>query len=200
MGRVPLPWRATPEFALAPQTIAFPLLARNYVRPQVRTMLADVARVVSNEIPGVTVRYYDAGFPFLNGFPLLPHRSHSDGRKVDIGYFYRDARTKQPRPSGSPSPVGYLAYEQPRLGEPTPYKNLRCPLRWNVDFLQPLFAGAEMDPERTRLLISAFAAHPAVRKVLLEPHLQFRLGLDQEKIRAQGCNAARHDDHFHVQI
>ena len=36
--------------------------------------------------------------------------------------------------------------------------------------------------------------------LLLEPHLKTRLKLEKyDKIRFQGCRAARHDDHIHVQ-
>ena len=38
-------------------------------------------------------------------------------------------------------------------------------------------------------------------KILLEPHLAHRLGVEgRPNIRFQGCRAARHDDHIHVQI
>ena len=28
----------------------------------------------------------DGGFPFLDGFPLLPRLSHDDGRKLDLAF------------------------------------------------------------------------------------------------------------------
>jgi hypothetical protein len=43
-------------------------------------------------------------------------------------------------------------------------------------------------------------AEPAVQKILIEPHLKERLRLQSSKVRFQGCHAARHDDHVHVQI
>ncbi len=39
-----------------------------------------------------------------------------------------------------------------------------------------------------------------LEKVLLEPHLVRRLGLSSPLLRFQGCRAARHDDHLHLQI
>ena len=47
------------------------------------------------------------------------------------------------------------------------------------------------DWSRTRtLLVSA----------LLEPHLKKRLRLEARRIQFQGCRAARHDDHMHIQM
>ncbi len=43
-------------------------------------------------------------------------------------------------------------------------------------------------------------AEIGVRKILLEPHLAARLGATGPLVRFQGCRAARHDDHVHVDI
>ena len=37
-------------------------------------------------------------------------------------------------------------------------------------------------------------------KVFIEPHLRRRLGVESSKLRFQGCRAARHDDHIHMQL
>ena len=34
----------------------------------------------------------------------------------------------------------------------------------------------------------------------LEPHLKNRLGITHSKLRFQGCQAVRHDDHIDVQM
>lgn len=39
-----------------------------------------------------------------------------------------------------------------------------------------------------------------VGKVFIEPHLKVKFGAESEKVRFQGCRAARHDDHIHVQL
>jgi len=39
-----------------------------------------------------------------------------------------------------------------------------------------------------------------VAKILLEPHMVKRLGVASPLIRFQGCRAARHDDHIHVEV
>ena len=57
------------------------------------------------------------------------------------------------------------------------------------------------DAERTSELLRRLAAHPAVSRLLIQPHLKTRLGLAAyDKIRFQGCKAARHDDHVHVEL
>jgi hypothetical protein len=43
------------------------------------------------------------------------------------------------------------------------------------------------------------AAAPVLRHILIEPHLERRPGLwGHPKLRFAGCQAARHDDHLHV--
>jgi hypothetical protein len=43
-------------------------------------------------------------------------------------------------------------------------------------------------------------ARPEVTRIFIEPHLADRLGVGGGKVRFQGCRAARHDDHLHVEI
>ncbi len=63
-----------------------------------------------------------------------------------------------------------------------------------------MFAFAEVDPERTEALLRKFISAPETQKILIEPHLKIRLHADVPKVRLQGCHAARHDDHIHIQI
>jgi len=37
------------------------------------------------------------------------------------------------------------------------------------------------------------------KRALLEPYLEARLGVNSSRISFQGCYAARHDDHIHVE-
>jgi hypothetical protein len=148
---------------------------------------------------GTVVVYLDACFPFFNGFPMLPHLSHHDGQKADLAFMYQDARAGRPL-SGPPSWFGYGAYEQPKAGEMQPCRGVSSPLRWDFDRLQPLFAFARMDPVRTKILVEALSRDPGVQKILLEPHLKARMDIRSDKVRFQGCRAARHDDHIHVQL
>lgn len=70
-----------------------------------------------------------------------------------------------------------------------------------VVFYTPLtFFMAELDPERTKVLLNALIRSSEIQKILIEPHLKQRLHITASKVRFQGCYAARHDDHIHVQI
>ena len=66
-------------------------------------------------------------------------------------------------------------------------------------WLQPLLA-PRLDVARTASLIQVSARRAAIGKILLEPHVQRRLGVSSDKLRFQGCHAARHDDHVHIQL
>jgi len=77
-----------------------------------------------------------------------------------------------------------------------PGRLVEMDFRW----VQGLGDGYELDEAATRDLIAAFAQRAEVEKILLEPHLRARLGITNSKVRFQGCDAARHDDHFHVQF
>ncbi len=198
-GRVPLPCFATSDIPLQPANIGYCVLARNYVRPTVRTVLVRIARNMSAAFPATTTQYLDGNFPFFRGFPLLPHLSHHDGKKLDVAFLYRDATTHQPLHE-TPSPIGYWAYEQPQHGERQPCRGAASWLRWNFEWFQPMFAFAEVDPERTTILLQEFIAAPEIQKILIEPHLQHRWHLEAANVRFQGCSAARHDDHIHIQI
>ena len=57
-----------------------------------------------------------------------------------------------------------------------------------------------LDEERTRAMILWLKARPEVTRIFIEPHLADRLGVGGGKVRFQGCRAARHDDHLHVEI
>ena len=51
----------------------------------------------------------DGNFPFITGFPLLPHLSHDDGEKVDLAFYYADD-TGYLR-GATRAPIGYFAFE-----------------------------------------------------------------------------------------
>ncbi len=84
-GRVPLPMFETN--GLRPLTIWTCLLNRNYVRYELREITYHVATKMNNKYPGTVVNYLDANFPFINKFPLPPHLSHNDGKKLDVAFF-----------------------------------------------------------------------------------------------------------------
>ncbi len=200
-GRRPLPCLATAELPLQAHSPLFCLANRHYARPAVERLLTALARAMAASFPGSRVRYLDAGFPFWDGFPLLPHLSHDDGRKVDLAFFWMDADSGEP--VAPPSPLGYWAFAQPASGEKRPCVYAKHWLRWDFDWLQPLFQSSKFDLVRTRALLEWLQREGgghALEKVLLEFHLRERMGFERGVIRFQGCRAARHDDHIHVQV
>ncbi len=101
---------------LQPATILTFLLNRNYVRPQLREAAFRVADKMNEEFPGTVINYLDANFPFINNFPLLPHLSHSDGKKLDLSFAYVDTETGK-LTNALPSYIGYGICETPKANE-----------------------------------------------------------------------------------
>jgi|JI10StandDraft_1071094.scaffolds.fasta_scaffold384150_2 hypothetical protein len=173
------------------QSIFYCATGRNYVRPPVKAHLSRIADDLAVRFPGTVVTYLDAGFPFADGFPLPPHLSHRDGRKLDLALFYRD------RDPGGAWPIGYWALTPPATST-TPACARDGLFRWNMAWLQPLLPVHQLDVERTRALIQAITATKP-QKIFLEPHLVRSLQLEGKGLLFAGCHAARHDDHVHVQ-
>ena len=189
-----------------PYAAAYPLYCvfnRNYVDQRVALLLIALAHDLDRDYPGTRTLFLDANFPFLNGFPLLPHLSHGDGRKLDIAYFYA-APSGAYLPGQLRSPIGYWAFEQPEAGAPA-----SCPsrswlsLRWNMAALQRFYPDRPLEPERTRAALRWLVTQGqqyGVERVFIEPYLAARLGVSSPLLGFQGCRAARHDDHIHLQI
>lgn len=180
---------------LRSQSPAYCLMLRNFVTPDLANAARRAADTVAAEHPGTVTLTLDAGFPFVTGMPLLPHLSHDDGEKLDLAFFYQDASGYLP--GKTRSPIGYWAFEG--------NDDAGCPpvwltTRWNLGALQPLWPDRMLEPARTKTLMRALLADPAVAKVFLEPPLAAALGLSDAKLRFQGCRAARHDDHIHIQL
>lgn len=199
-GRTPLPVFASRDLPLAPRSFAYCLLNRHYVSKELYQVIAESSIELEAAFPGTVVRYLDANFPFFDGFPLLPHLSHSDGQKIDFTFFYhKDSASSEY--TDSPSPIGYWIYEAPRKGEPEPYADRDCFLRWDFPILQGIRRDRVLDVARTREFLETLLKHSSSEKVLLELHLHHRFGLSSNpKVKFQQCNAARHDDHIHFQI
>ncbi|WP_241482273.1 hypothetical protein [Leisingera sp. ANG-Vp] len=162
--------------------------------PELADLLRDTAAAVDAAYPGAVTQVLDANFPFLTGFPLLPHLSHDDGRKADLAFYYTDAKGYEP--GATRSPIGYFAFEQGPADCPGNWLTLR----WDLNALQPLWRELEVDAARTRYLLQVLEEDARVEKMFLEPHLQDRSGVHSGKLRFQGCRAARHDDHIHLQL
>ncbi|WP_291729236.1 hypothetical protein [Leisingera sp. F5] len=176
------------------QSWVYCALNRNYVTPELAELLQDTAAAMDRAFPGTVTQVLDANFPVLPGFPLLPHLSHDDGRKADLAFFYSDAEGYAP--GATRSPLGYFAFEQ----GPTDCPGSWLTLRWNMGLLQPLWRDLKIDASRTGHLLQILAANKRAGKIFLEPYLQDRLGVRSSKLRFQGCRAARHDDHIHLQL
>ena len=183
---------------LKPRNLVYPLLFRNYADRNLKILLEESANKLKYN--NITITYLDANFPFFNGFPLIPHLSHNDGKKVDISFIYIDksGKTTNKKPSAS----GYGAYVK---GNSKTSKSCLNRGFWQYDFPKYLTFGTinnlKLDNKRTKLLIEQLLASRKVEKIFIEPYLKEHLGLSSEnRIRFHGCQAVRHDGHIHLQI
>jgi len=138
---------------LKPRNFCYPLLFRNYVTPELKNILINSSEVLKKD--NIKITYLDANFPFYNGFPLLPHRSHNDGKKIDISFIYK---TKNGQITDKkPSLSGYGIYVQD--------KNMttnNCIEKgyWQYNFPRYLSFGKvnnlEFDAESTKKVIRTF--------------------------------------------
>lgn len=179
------------------------VLNRNYVTPELNLVLKDLSNhpdLINNSIQ---VRYLDACFPFYNGFPLLPHLSHNDGKKIDLSLIYEDENGTIINKSKSFS--GYGVFEEP-LGKELNQTNY-CKERgfFQYDFPKYLTLGKinsnlKFSERGTKILMESILDNKSVGKVFIEPYLKQRMGITDARVRFQGCKAVRHDDHIHLQL
>ncbi|MCC6411352.1 MAG: hypothetical protein IT270_06815 [Saprospiraceae bacterium] len=204
LGREQLPIWSNAH--VKPESFLFWYLNRTYVRPELKKVVEEVAVQMQDQYPGAVIYYLDACFPFFDGFPLLPHLSHRDGKKIDLVFFWNDQKTGK-SVQGTPSPYGYGVCAKAGQGEYSYIKECLGQGYWYFSpdnrfgelFYDP--ARYTFDEEKNREMVIRFARHPDVGKIFIEPHLKTRLSLEKEdKLRKQGCRAARHDDHIHVQM
>lgn len=208
-GRVQLPVRKgnhpdKPGQVIRPLTFLTCLLNRNYVRKDLRDAAVDVARKMNRKYPGTVVNYLDGNFPFLNGFPLFPHLSHNDGKKLDLAFCYKDRQT-QLETNRAPSPVGYGICEEPVGSEKNMPRFCSENGYWQYSFLKSIMPQGNKDDfefyaAKTKYLIELFCSDSSIGKIFIEPHLQSRLKLTSPVVRFHGCRAVRHDDHIHIQL
>ena len=198
-GRVPLPVAKSGN--LIPHNILMSLLNRNYVKPRLKTKLFEISEIINSKNDKLKVAYLDANFPFIDGFPLLPHLSHDDGKKVDISFFYTKDEVAG---NYKPSNTGYGIFVEPEDSESD--QSALCKKRghWQYDYSKFLTLGSrgdlEFDDSNTRRMIQLFAQDKSTYKIFLEPHLKDRMNLKSTKIRFQGCHSVRHDDHIHLSV
>jgi hypothetical protein len=202
-GRVPISCFDTDDAKLAVRSPLFCALNRNFVTLKMRTAALALASNMDKKFSGTKTLILDGNFPFIDGFPLLPHLSHSDGKKLDIAFYY--AASGSYLPGRTRSPIGYFAFEQPEKGAELPCADRSDMLtfRWNFNYLQSVFPSYQLDGERTKEALRWLATDGdsyGVEKIFVEPYLAQRLKVKNERIRFQGCRAARHDDHIHFQV
>ena len=178
---------------------------RHYVKPELYDAILNVSTKLNEENQGSIVAYLDAGFPFMEGFPLFPHLSHDDGEKIDLALFYVDAKSGQSLNLEAPSFIGYGVYESPKAGESN--QPLVCDKKgyWQYDILSKIVPqwhqdDYQFDEARTQKLLQLLSNEKAIKKIFIEPHLKNRMYLNSSKIRYHGCQAVRHDDHIHVEL
>ncbi|WP_299336016.1 hypothetical protein [uncultured Psychroserpens sp.] len=186
------------SYVLKPRHWMYSILCRNYVSSELKVYLKRSSEKLSAS--GISITYLDANFPFIDGFPLFPHLSHNDGKKIDISFQYLDKTGKAT--DKKPSVSGYGAY----VKEDSDYSS-KCEVLdyWQYDMTKYLTFGTindlRLDKKNTKVLIQELLSQSNAQKLFIEPYLKRELGLSNySKIRFHGCQAVRHDDHIHFQI
>lgn len=178
------------------------LLNRNYVKPELNKTLQNISIDLNKKHEGIQLIYLDANFPFINNFPLLPHLSHNDGKKVDISFLYEEnGKLTNKKPSIS----GYGVFENPMKGEKKQFEICKEKGYWQYDFPKYLTfgkinQGIRFSKKASKDLIMSILKQPEIGKIFIEPHLKDRMNVSSNKIRFHGCRAVRHDDHIHIQL
>ena len=96
-------------------SFVYHVLNRNYVVPEINILLDSVSIAFADRHPEIQIVHLDAGFPFFDGFPLLPHLSHNDGKKIDFTFIYESSSGIINNKKKSRS--GYGVYVEPAEGE-----------------------------------------------------------------------------------
>ena len=203
-NRVPLPWFATKDVPVkAHNPLISALLNRHYVSPELKAVFINQAQAMQKEFSGIKLTYLDANFPFWDEYPLLPHLSHDDGQKLDIGFLYQHKKSQKHR-SGSSSFLGYGYCEAPLKGETDMPALCAQKGEWQYSALQKITSQQsnwQFAMEANSVLLRNLAKDPRIGKIFIEKHLEERLRLgNYGKIRQAGCHAVRHDDHIHLQL
>ena len=190
------------EFVQA-HSFFYKLANRNYVRPELNKSLEKIGKEFGTKNSGIKVNYLDANFPFIDKFPLLPHLSHNDGKKIDVSLIYENLNGKLT--NKKPSVSGYGAYESPTKMEYDQSSFWKDKGYWQYDFPKYLTLGKinkeiNFSKKGTRELSNLIVKQSEIGKLFIEPHLKKRMNLNNGKVRFHGCRAVRHDDHIHFQL
>lgn len=185
---------------LKPASLLTCFMNRHYVRPVLKEAILAIAES-QKEIPLI---YLDANFPFFDRFPLFPHLSHHDGKKLDLAFIYKNKRSGK-FTSSTPSLLGYGYCEGALAGEQDQAANCKKKGYWQYSLLKNFVRNQskndyQFHESANKELLTKLANHPSISKIFIEPHLKTRMSLYFNKIRFHGCQAVRHDDHIHIQI
>ncbi len=177
------------------------LLNRNYVRPKLNDLLSQTEKELIGT--NIEIHYLDANFPFINRFPLLPHLSHNDGKKIDISLIYETIDGKITDKQKSVS--GYGVFENPKSNELNQVEKCLERGYFQYDYSKYVSFGKVnkalvFSEKGTKKLITSILKNRNLGKLFIEPHLKSRMNLRNNKIRYHGCRAVRHDDHIHIQL
>jgi hypothetical protein len=190
--------RITNSKNITPTNFMTELLNRNYVRSELNIMLQELAHKLPE---GVELKFLDANFPFFDGFPLLPHLSHNDGKKLDLSFIYEDKYGIVSNLKKSNSGYGIFEYtggiNQNDICKQNGYYQYDFPKYLTFGRINPDLVFSE---KYNKILIESLLESNKIEKIFIEPHLKARLYLTDSRIRFQGCRSVRHDDHIHVQI
>ncbi len=177
------------------------LLNRNYVQPKLNELLNKTEKSLNGT--NIEIHYLDANFPFINKFPLLPHLSHNDGKKIDISLIYETHNGTITNKQKSVS--GYGAFENPKSNEFNQIQKCLTNGYFQYDYPKYVTFGKINEDlvfsvKGTKKLIENILKNQSLGKIFIEPHLKTRMNLTNSKIRYHGCRAVRHDDHIHLQL
>jgi hypothetical protein len=177
------------------------LANRHYVTPELNAVLQDLSKVIAPK--GISIICLDANFPFMDGFPLLPHLSHNDGKKIDLSLVYENQSGEIVNLQKSRS--GYGVFVAPNGDETNQTQRCKSAGYFQYDYpkyltLGEINEGLRFSEKGTKAMVSSILNSKNVSKVFLEPHLVERLQIQHPKMRFHGCGAVRHDDHIHIQI
>ncbi len=175
---------------------------RNYVTPELQRVLKDVATSFEANNAGIQLIYLDANFPFIDGFPLLPHRYHTDGKKIDVTFVYEE---DQQLTNKKPTFSGYGYFEEPLPHEIDQIEDCFQRGYAQYDFTKHIQLGVThpdliFSEAGNKEFIEYVLEKEEVNTIFIEPHLKHRLELQNAKIIYHGCGTVRHDDHIHIQV
>ena len=184
-----------------PATYMTVLLNRNYVKPALNDLITKTAADLTDS--KIQLRYLDANFPFIDKFPLLPHLSHNDGKKIDFNLIYENEAGEIINRRKSIS--GYGVFESPKLGEHHQINQCINNGYWQYDFTKyvtfgRINKGLKFSKKGNKQLIESILKQQNLGKIFIEPHLKTRMNLRSSRVRYHGCQAVRHDDHIHLQL